>query len=71
MGWAPGDQEKVDRAKIELAHARDGLYKIVRLKQTLSNIQHSEKRQALVAEVEKLERCADECFKNIDMDLNR
>jgi hypothetical protein len=67
MGWSPGDAPKVEQAKIDLAFAKDGLYKLNKLQTTIANIQHAEKREAMLQEIARIH----DAFINIEAHLNR
>lgn len=67
MGWAPGDIAKKEQAKIDLALAREGMYRLHKLRTTCANIQHKDKREALLSELDRIE----DALKNIEVHLNR
>lgn len=64
MGWSPGDEAKVAQSKMDLSKAKSSLYALSR---SLNNIQHTEKRNALMSEYNKI--C--DALTAIEMHLNR
>lgn len=67
MGWSPGDKEKVEQAKVDLANAKAGLYRVTKLQTTIANIQHAEKREAMLKEINSIH----DAFKNLELHLSR
>ena len=64
MGWGAGDEQKRDLAKIKLSLAKAKYYELL---QVVKELTHDEKRNALLAELDKI----DDSFTRIESHLYR
>lgn len=65
MGWAPGDEDKVLKAKVQLAKVRQELYTLTTI---IATIEHPEKGPMLLKEVHHI---SDKHIAQIELQLNR
>lgn len=65
MGWAPGDEEKVAKAKIALANAKNATYLLAK---EVAEIKHPDKGLSLRKQVEHV---LEKHFRDIEIELNR